>query len=283
MQVIVAWIRNCFKFRYLIPLNEQFDSLQYSQILIFIRSHTLLNDGNQVGVWGINQGGTTLLHASPGCLSTLNPGITSSSTYDTTLDTASSLLERLKQSATEDNTSTDTSSTDPQILTQAPIAWGSALLRALCFIRKLHTVSTANNVIPMKSRILCLSSTPDDPGQYLVIMNAIFAAQRSDVIIDACVLGAYHSPFMQQATYLTGGTYLKPTKPGALVEYLLVGFEIYNSKWPCFRIFFPNMSLFAYLICWLVSFISSFLNPYIQLRMKILYYLLLFQSAQSIS
>lgn len=192
------------------------------QLLIFIRSHTLLNDANQVAVWGISQGGATLLHATQGCLSSLTPGIATPSIHDAGLDSASSLLERFKESAVREIASTNRINSDGAVTEEGPIAWSSALLRALCFIRKLHTTAIANSQIPMKSRILCLSSSPDDPGQYLAVMNGIFAAQRASVIIDACVLGEYHSSFMQQATYLTGGTYLKPTKPGALVEYLLV-------------------------------------------------------------
>lgn len=41
-------------------------------------------------------------------------------------------------------------------------------------------------------------------------------------MIDACQLGRGHSAFLQQAAHLTGGIYLKPGKPQALVQYLNV-------------------------------------------------------------
>jgi hypothetical protein len=46
--------------------------------------------------------------------------------------------------------------------------------------------------------------------------------QRSGVLIDACQLGRGHSTFLQQASHLTGGIYLKPGKPQALIQYLNV-------------------------------------------------------------
>ncbi|EFN53393.1 hypothetical protein CHLNCDRAFT_13819, partial [Chlorella variabilis] len=70
------------------------------------------------------------------------------------------------------------------------------------------------------ARVLCLTAAPDVPSQYISVMNAIFSAQRSGVLIDACQLGRRHSTFLQQAAYLTGGVYLKPSKPVALVQYL---------------------------------------------------------------
>lgn len=42
------------------------------------------------------------------------------------------------------------------------------------------------------------------------------------MLIDACQLGPGHSSFLQQAAYLSGGTYLKPARPQALVQYLNV-------------------------------------------------------------
>jgi transcription initiation factor TFIIH subunit 3 len=48
------------------------------------------------------------------------------------------------------------------------------------------------------------------------------AVQKSEVAIDACLLGRADSTFLQQAAHLTGGVYLKPKHRGALLQYLLV-------------------------------------------------------------
>ncbi|KAG7673915.1 hypothetical protein Ndes2526B_g02612 [Nannochloris sp. 'desiccata'] len=210
------------------------------QLLIFVRSHTLLNDSNQLAVFGVGRGSTTLLHATQGCL----PSLSTIPLPIAETDTAAALLQRLQQSeahgkqlAAEDNNNNEEE--------EAPIAWSGALLRTLCLIHKMQATATTNalsttstsgigtimnnttaNITSPGSnaRILCLSSSPDDPGQYLATMNAIFAAQRANILIDACVLTGKDSSFMQQASYLTKGAYIRPAKPGALVQYLLTAF-----------------------------------------------------------
>jgi transcription initiation factor TFIIH subunit 3 len=46
--------------------------------------------------------------------------------------------------------------------------------------------------------------------------------QRSEVVVDACMLSNSDSTFLQQATHLTGGIYMRPKQRGALLQYLLV-------------------------------------------------------------
>ncbi|XP_057797362.1 general transcription and DNA repair factor IIH subunit TFB4-like isoform X7 [Salvia miltiorrhiza] len=91
-----------------------------------------------------------------------------------------------------------------------------SLSMALCYIQRVF------RTVPLhpQPRILCLHGSPDGPGQYVAIMNSIFSAQRSMVPIDACVIGAQHSAFLQQASYITGGVYLKPQILDGLFQYL---------------------------------------------------------------
>ena len=42
-------------------------------------------------------------------------------------------------------------------------------------------------------------------------------------MVDACMLGSTDSTFLQQATHLTGGIYMRPKQRSALLQYLLVG------------------------------------------------------------
>ncbi|KAL6629237.1 hypothetical protein ACP70R_029002 [Stipagrostis hirtigluma subsp. patula] len=57
------------------------------------------------------------------------------------------------------------------------------------------------------------STTSDGPEQYVAVMNSIFSAQRS-----------MDSAFLQQASYITGGVYLKPQELNGLFEYLAAVF-----------------------------------------------------------
>ncbi|XP_047311129.1 general transcription and DNA repair factor IIH subunit TFB4 [Impatiens glandulifera] len=91
-----------------------------------------------------------------------------------------------------------------------------ALSMALCYIQR---VFRSGSLHP-QPRILCLQGSPDGPEQYVAIMNGIFSAQRSMVPIDSCMIGAQHSAFLQQASYITGGVYLKPQQLDGLFEYL---------------------------------------------------------------
>lgn len=97
----------------------------------------------------------------------------------------------------------------------------AALSRALLYAHRLRSASaagpSADHDDEPRSRILALMGSPDVPSQHVAVMNAIFAAKRSGVMIDACMLGHSSSSFLQQAADITGGTYLKPQVPTNLV------------------------------------------------------------------
>ena len=46
--------------------------------------------------------------------------------------------------------------------------------------------------------------------------------QRHGVVIETCMVGSQDSAFLQQAAHITRGLYLRPKRPGALLQYLLV-------------------------------------------------------------
>uniref|UniRef100_A0A3Q3JQX9 General transcription factor IIH subunit 3 n=1 Tax=Monopterus albus TaxID=43700 RepID=A0A3Q3JQX9_MONAL len=72
----------------------------------------------------------------------------------------------------------------------------------------------------MKSRILVIKAAEDCALQYMNFMNVIFAAQKQNILIDACVLDS-DSGLLQQACDITGGLYLKIPHKVALTQYLL--------------------------------------------------------------
>ncbi|NXF85130.1 TF2H3 factor, partial [Eubucco bourcierii] len=72
----------------------------------------------------------------------------------------------------------------------------------------------------MKSRILVIKAAEDSALQYMNFMNVIFAAQKQNVLIDACVLDS-DSGLLQQACDITGGIYLKVPHMPSLLQYLL--------------------------------------------------------------
>ncbi|XP_052201023.1 general transcription and DNA repair factor IIH subunit TFB4 [Diospyros lotus] len=168
-----------------------------SHVLAFLNSTVLLNQLNQVVVIATGFNTCGYVYDS----STAAPN-----------QRAESLLPKLEEFVAKDE----------QLSKEGAAAGiGSSLLSgslsmALCYIQRVFR----SGPLHPQPRILCLHGSPDGPGQYVAIMNAIFSAQRSMVPIDSCVVGAQHSAFLQQASYITGGVYLKPQQLDGLFQYL---------------------------------------------------------------
>ncbi|XP_031557342.1 general transcription factor IIH subunit 3-like [Actinia tenebrosa] len=99
-----------------------------------------------------------------------------------------------------------------------PSALPSALCMALCYIHRKEKECPVG--LKLKPRIMVVKASPDNASQYLTIMNCIFGAQKSNVIIDACAL-YQNSGFLQQAADITGGVYLKIENTLSILEHLL--------------------------------------------------------------
>ncbi|XP_014373632.1 general transcription factor IIH subunit 3 isoform X1 [Alligator sinensis] len=93
-----------------------------------------------------------------------------------------------------------------------------SIAKALCYIHRLTKEVKANQEI--KSRILVIKAAEDSALQYMNFMNVIFAAQKQNILIDACVL-ENDSGLLQQACDITGGIYLKVPHMPSLLQYLL--------------------------------------------------------------
>lgn len=93
-----------------------------------------------------------------------------------------------------------------------------SLAKALCYIHRVTKELEAGQ--EMKSRILVVKAADDCALQYMNFMNVIFAAQKQNILIDACVLDS-DSGLLQQACDITGGLYLKVPQKIALAQYLL--------------------------------------------------------------
>ncbi|KAK6955859.1 hypothetical protein Daesc_003504 [Daldinia eschscholtzii] len=92
-------------------------------------------------------------------------------------------------------------------------------------------MATTNNSSPtdtgastLHSRILVLSVSDSEPAQYIPTMNAVFAASHARIPVDT--LSLYGTPtFLQQAAFITGGTFLSAaSNPRGLLSYLMFGF-----------------------------------------------------------
>ncbi|CAM6096529.1 unnamed protein product [Calypogeia fissa] len=190
-------------------------------VFLFINSILLLNQANQVVV--IATGATSCAY------------LFDSSESDVS-DTARSRVSTKKQSTVEkitQNLEDFMSKEAVYDLNQGmednkySLLSGS-LSMALCYIQRVLRSPSPRP----QPRILCLQGSPDASPQYIAVMNAIFSAQRSQVPIDACIVGSANSAFLQQATHITGGIYLKPPWLDGLFEYLSMVFatDLYSRK-----------------------------------------------------
>lgn len=80
----------------------------------------------------------------------------------------------------------------------------------------------------IETRIIIILGSEDSPKQHKSIMNSIFASQKLNVTIDSCYLGKsdQDSSYLQQASDLTKGIYLKITDPNDLLYYLTSFYSI---------------------------------------------------------
>ncbi|KAI1506664.1 TFIIH subunit Tfb4/p34 [Biscogniauxia marginata] len=84
--------------------------------------------------------------------------------------------------------------------------------------------SAATAAPTLHARILVLSVSDSEPAQYIPTMNAVFAASHARIPLDTVSL--YGTPtFLQQAAFITGGTYLPAAaNPRGLLSFLMFGF-----------------------------------------------------------
>lgn len=83
--------------------------------------------------------------------------------------------------------------------------------------------STAGSLQGLHARIVVISVSESSPAQYIPTMNAVFAASHAGIPIDILSLHGT-ATFLQQASYITRGTFLEATNPQGLLTYLMFGF-----------------------------------------------------------
>lgn len=96
------------------------------------------------------------------------------------------------------------------------LALAKCLSRALCIINRQMTTHA-----DLQSRILVMKIAKDHSPSYNSVMNSIFSADKLNIPVDSVVLGSKDSLFLQQASFLTNGVYLKPQDQRDLLQLLL--------------------------------------------------------------
>lgn len=171
------------------------------QLCVFIRALALQRDDLNMSVFLVDTSGDSSANVLLG--STLHD-CHGSDANDTTSkhvpgsnDVCDTLIERLGDIILEKQKNT----TDSR---PRPPPWGSALVQALCHVKKHSIRQMEQNDVGVEShRILCIATSQDDSSKYLTFMNAVFASQVCCVFF--CVL-VFHMPC--NATFLYNNSIL---------------------------------------------------------------------------
>ncbi|GJM90093.1 hypothetical protein PR202_ga06340 [Eleusine coracana subsp. coracana] len=200
----------------------------FSHLVHFVNSILLLNHLNRVVVIAAGVSSCAYVFDSSDASAPGGAGV--AATFDKTSCKMKEFIEQDAR-ATKGNSSVDSGN--------AASLLSGALSLALCYIQRIFRSGTRHPQ-PRVSNILCLQGSQDGPEQYVAVMNSIFSAQRSSwvlvvgsevmrrsnapVPIDSCIVGTQDSAFLQQASYITGGVYLKPQELNGLFQYLATVF-----------------------------------------------------------
>lgn len=156
------------------------------QIMLFMNAYLMLHARNRLA----------FIANHPTSSKFLFPRSNAGDTQGNFLENVSFLLHELKEIGKIEVTN--------QVATSQ---FSAALSMALCYINKAKKQMPINDQTDY--RVLVIQGSEDTASQYIPMMNCIFTAQKIGVIVDACVISKKESTFLQQATDLTNGCYLR--------------------------------------------------------------------------
>mmetsp|Transcript_6785 Transcript_6785/g.20581 ORF Transcript_6785/g.20581 Transcript_6785/m.20581 type:complete len:272 (-) Transcript_6785:3094-3909(-) len=211
-------------------------------ILVFINSFLLFHEGNRIAVIGTGFNSSVVLYPSKD-----SPNEFAASFDGAEMAGAPASCGKVMESVAEASKNFFSDNVDKLKSGNAEDherggSLSSALSLALCMINRINRQSSSHGVrddrsstkdraksAQIASRIVCIFAGEDVSIEYVPIMNCSFSAQRMEVNIDSCVLADHESVFLQQASYITGGIYLRPKisisqSPTALAQYLIGAF-----------------------------------------------------------
>ena len=172
--------------------KEEFFHHTLFAVSVFMRAFLTMHQQNRLVVIGCNSSKSDIVYYEPESeVARKNPS-----------DVSSEAMDALAKFTSKQGTSD---------LEDFSTKMSSALTFALCFLNKLKNT---------KRRIVTVSIAPDSPKQYLSVMNALFSAQKANIMIDSLVLSK-SSQYLQQAAKLTKGVYVESNSKTNITSVLL--------------------------------------------------------------
>ena len=224
-----------------------------ANILIFVNAHLAFSNSNQVALIASHTNRAVWLYPTPPKQAPArsqdvpmrdagHPSHTPSSAnkYPQFAQIENSLLISLR-ALVDDTTAPDLVSTTTQISGALTLALSHINKTALSFTASSTashaattkgapvgaapgaSTSTGGSLAGLHARILILSVSDSSPAQYIPTMNAVFAAAHAGIAIDTLALRGT-ATFLEQASFITRGTFIRAAEPRGLLQYLMLGF-----------------------------------------------------------
>ncbi|GAM28580.1 hypothetical protein SAMD00019534_117560 [Acytostelium subglobosum LB1] len=173
--------------------------------LVFVNAYLMLNQENQLAVISSIIGESYFVYPPP---------------PDQRASVANQVIAEQIQSRLKDIQDTYVDKIGELQGDETSASFSAAMSLGLCHINRMK-----KDLPNLKPRILVFNISPDVSSQYIPVMNCIFSAQKQSIPVDSCILSS-DSTFLQQASHLTSGIYLKPQRQENLCQYLVSTFLI---------------------------------------------------------
>ncbi|KKA26220.1 hypothetical protein TD95_000006 [Thielaviopsis punctulata] len=231
-------------------LNDRLPlSKAIANALVFVNAHMALGTANQVAMIASHTNRAAWLYPQP---PSMHSPFTTEADGDIAMSDAAALSAKVSgahkeaslihiESTVMSSYEKLVASTTKEDLACTTTQLSGALTLALNYINRVFLTLNAPKNAPadeesikavaktrISGRILVISVSDSEPSQYIPTMNAVFAAAHSSIAIDTLALCG-DATLLQQAGFITNGTFLRAPEPRGFLQYLMVGFSSDNQ------------------------------------------------------
>ncbi|GFN99607.1 general transcription factor iih subunit 3-like [Plakobranchus ocellatus] len=185
-------------------------------ISVLANSHLMLRHKNKLAVIAAHTDHSVFLYPQHKSKQTHTVKFPDDGQYEMFRQVEGQLRAQLKKLIMQDKEKVDEMYDVPEQPSDSLIAGAMAV--SLCYAHRLEKECPIGETL--STRLLVIKGSEDCPSQYMNFMNAVFTAQKQNIIIDACILDS-DSGLLQQACDITGGMYLKVPQIQGLLQYLM--------------------------------------------------------------
>ncbi|XP_074656524.1 general transcription factor IIH subunit 3-like [Tubulanus polymorphus] len=200
-----------------------------SNVMAFCNAHLILNQNNKLAVIAAHLNESRFLYPKPGVALTRTAELSANDANDLQHQSENAIAPGDGKYEVLRNMNDTVAEKLKDMILQTELnecfcdtVTAGSLTMALCYIHRLERQLAFGE--KLNARILVVKGADDNPSQYMNFMNAVFTAQKQNILIDACILADSASGLLQQAADITGAIYLQIPQLSALLQYMLWAF-----------------------------------------------------------